>query len=393
MSEPATTTSERPAVPAGEPQPAPGSRFSSFWWLVTAFWLLTALALALEMALLQSANLRQALGVALARLAPWILLTPFVVWTSSSFPLERRTWKRSLWLHGAACLLGCGVVGVFAYFSPPNPPTAPADPSALSREERQPRDAAYLVLRRITFQLPIFWGLVGVAHALQFHERARSREQREADLEARLAEARLQALRMQLNPHFLFNTLNSIAALVPDHPQAEQMIEALSDLLRLTLTTPERQEVTLREELHFLERYLLIERIRFGDRLSVENQVDVAALDALVPILILQPLVENAVRHGLETQIAPAVIRVVAEHAGGSLRLRVADNGRGLAPGRGPAIQERVGLTNTRARLRMLYNGEASLDLRPGTPAGFEVEVRLPWRASEAGTRPAAQPA
>jgi sensor histidine kinase YesM len=230
--------------------------------------------------------------------------------------------------------------------------------------------------------MPIFWGLVGVAHALRFYEGAKARQRREAELEARLAKARLQALRMQLNPHFLFNTLNSIASLVHEQPQAEEMIEALSDLLRLTLSASDRQEVTLREELHFLERYLLIEQIRFGDRLRVEKQIDVSALDAPVPILILQPLVENAVKHGIESQIAPGVIRVMAERAGKSLILQVHDNGRGLAAASKGLLKEGVGLSNTRSRLKELYGNRATLELKPGKAGGFSAEIQLPWRTA-----------
>ena len=354
-------------------------RFSSFWWLVTAFWLFIALASALEMALLQSADIRQALVAALVRLVPWILLTPLVVWAASAYTLERLTWKRSLPVHLAVCALSFGVVSLFAYLSPPAPALGRADPTELNRLNRESRTTAFIILRRITYQMPIFWGLVGVAHALQFYERTKTRERREAELEARLAQARLQALRMQLNPHFLFNTLNSIASLVHELPQAEQMIEALSELLRLTLQAPDRQEVSLREELHFLEHYLLIEQIRFGDRLRVKVQIEHSALDASVPILILQPLVENAVRHGIEAQLAPGLIEVTAERAGASLLLRVRDNGRGLTPSAQGWLREGVGLSNTRSRLQELYAGAASFEVQPGKPTGFSVELRLPW--------------
>jgi two-component sensor histidine kinase len=351
---------------------------------VTAFWLFIALASALEMSLLQSTHIGQALTVALVRLVPWIFLTPVVVWVSSVYTLERSTWKRSLWVHLAVCALSLGIVGVFAYLSPPSPPLSRHDPAELSRVNREPRETAFVVLRRITYQLPVFWGLVGVAHALRFYERSKAREQREAELEARLAQARLQALRMQLNPHFLFNTLNSIASLVHEQPQAEEMLEALSDLLRLTLSASEQQEVTLREELHFLDRYLLIEQTRFGDRLRVEKQIDVSALESFVPILILQPLVENAVKHGIESRIAPGVIRIQAERAGTTLFLAVSDNGKGVPRDSWP--KERVGLGNTRARLHELYGKAGSLELRPGKTGGFQAEVRLPWRTALSGS-------
>jgi len=268
-------------------------RFSSFWWLVTAFWLFIALASALETSLLQSAQIRKSLLVALVRLLPWVFLTPLVVWTSSVYTLERSTWKRSIWAHLAVCAFSLGTIGAFAYLVPPPAlPITGQDPAALRRLQREPRNAAYVVLRRVTLQLPTFWGLVGVAHALRFYERARLRELREADLEARLVQARLQALRMQLHPHFLFNTLNSIASLVHDQPQvAEQMIESLSELLRVSLSHSERQEVTVREELQFLKCYLHIEQTRFGDRLKIDRCIDPESLDALVPTLVLQPLV------------------------------------------------------------------------------------------------------
>jgi two-component sensor histidine kinase len=355
-------------------------RLSSFWWLVTAFWLFIALASALEMSLLQSAHIGQALMVALIRLVPWIFLTPVVVWISAAYTLERSTWKTFLWVHLGVCALSLGVVGVFAYFSPTVPLPLHHDSAEVLRQNREPRETAFVVLRRITYQLPVFWGLVGVAHALRFYESSKVREKREADLKARLAQARLQALRMQLNPHFLFNTLNSIASLVHEQPQAEEMIEALSDLLRLTLSASERQEVTLREELYFLDRYLFIERTRFGQRLQVEKQIDVSALGASVPILVLQPLAENAVKHGIEAQIAPGTIRVEATRAGADLRLAISDDGRGL-PGNGNGtFKEGVGLSNTRSRLQELYGDRASLELHPVATGGLSVEIRIPWR-------------
>jgi two-component system LytT family sensor kinase len=382
----------------GTAQPSPSSeeqkqkphswRVSSFWWLVTAFWLFIAFVSALEMSMLRSANIQQALADALVRLVPWVFLTPLVVWVSSVYTLERVTWKRSIWVHLAVCVLALGIVGVIAYFAPPVPPASVRGGVELNRLNRQPRETAFLILRRITFQFPVFWGLVGVAHALRFYERAKGREQREAELEACLAQARLQALRMQLNPHFLFNTLNSIASLVHEQPQAEEMIESLSDLLRLTLSASDRQEVTLREELHFLERYLLIEQIRFGQRLRVEKQIDVSALEAVVPILILQPIVENAVRHGIEAQIAPGIIRIVAEHAGDTLLLSVEDNGCGLDSSPNGTLKEGVGLSNTRSRLKELYGVRASLELQPGKIRGFTAQIQIPWQTTFNGRAP-----
>src|SRR5215469_11978765 len=157
---PASKAAERKTVQAVPRLAQPRWRFSSFWWLVTAFWLFIALASALEMALLQSAHLGQALVAAVMRLLPWIFLTPLVVWVSSVYTLERSTWKRSLWIHLAVCALSLGVVGVFAWLSPPPPLLSRREPAELNRVNREPRETAFLVLRRITFQLPVFWGLV-----------------------------------------------------------------------------------------------------------------------------------------------------------------------------------------------------------------------------------------
>jgi LytS/YehU family sensor histidine kinase len=172
--------------------------------------------------------------------------------------------------------------------------------------------------------------------------------------------------------------LNSIASLVHGQPKAEEMITALSDLLRLTLSASERQEVTLREELHFLDLYLTIEQARFGDRLRVEKTVDVRALETLVPILILQPLVENAVKHGIEARIAPGLIEIVAEQCGDTLRLEVSDNGRGLASWAEGKVSQGIGLANTRARLKELYGTAASLELRLSKTGGISAEIRIP---------------
>jgi two-component sensor histidine kinase len=240
---------------------------------------------------------------------------------------------------------------------------------------------AFIIVNMSTLQLPTFWAVLGIAHALVFYRRAKDRERRGIELEARLNQSRLQTLRMQINPHFLFNTLNSISSLVYDQPRtADEMIGSLSDLLRLTLNTSHRQEVTLREELDFLGQYLFIEQTRFGDRLKIEQNIEPAALDTLVPSLILQPLVENAFKHGVEAQLGPGVIVINARRAGDALVLEIADNGRGLAGATGGRLSEGVGLTNTRARLRGLYRDHASLEYGPRPEGGFRVAVQIPWR-------------
>jgi len=347
---------------------------TSFWWLVAAFWLFIALADALEMSLLQSARISVSLVAALMRFIPWLILTPVIIWTCSHYTLERGNWQKSLRVYFLLCLGSLALVGAFAWWSPPLSP----GPTNVVTDIRA---TLFLVLRRVTFQIPTFCGLVAIAHALRFYERSTERERRGLELQASLAQARLQALRMQMNPHFLFNTLNSIASLVQeDGKKAEEMITALSELLRLTLRATDRQEVTVREELQFLERYLQIEKTRFGERLLIERDIDPDTLNGLVPILILQPLVENAVKHGIETQIAPGRIRLEIRRAGDQLAFTVTDNGRGPAAPANGELREGIGLGNTRSRLKELYGDRSQMKIGFGQGAGFTAHIQIPWR-------------
>jgi two-component system LytT family sensor kinase len=365
---------------------------TSFWWLVTAFWLFIALASALEMSLLQSARMSVSLVAALMRFIPWLILTPIVIWTCSNYTLERSNWKKSLWIYLSLCLFSLTIVGTFAYLSPPFsnvPPTLSSMPGAGNGDSRA---TWYLILRRITFQIPNFCGLVAIAHALRFYERSKDRERRGLELQASLAQARLQALRMQMNPHFLFNTLNSIASLVQeDGKKAEEMIESLGDLLRLTLRATDRQEVTVREELQFLERYLHIEKTRFGERLQIERLIDPETMNGMVPILIFQPLVENAIKHGIETQIAPGLIRVELHRQNEKLIFKVSDNGRNSPALVNGNLKEGIGIGNTRLRLKELYGDRSQMKLGFGKGTGFTAEVQLPWRLAPAGENTAAK--
>jgi len=359
--------------PAGGPLRARRRRFLLLWLLICAFWGSISLVSALEMAFLESADLAKSIWYALARAAPWMLLSPLIFWVSARFTFEGKSWKRSLWAHLGVCVLCLGCVGYLAYVGPSTP--------VLSRQGRDTRSKTFVVLQRVTLQLPSFWGLVGISYALGFYERSKARELREAELESHLAAARLRALRMQLNPHFLFNTLNSIATLVHEKPQAaDDMISSLSELLRLSLRGPDRQEVSLNEELQFLDRYLQIEQIRFGTRLRIEKEIETGALDALVPTLILQPLVENAIKHGIEARLGLSIIRITARHRGDTLRLKVMDNGAGLRGDLDGGLKEGVGLSNTRSRLKVLYGESAGLELR-SEENGFSAEIRIPWGA------------
>jgi LytS/YehU family sensor histidine kinase len=244
--------------------------------------------------------------------------------------------------------------------------------------------------------LLVYGAVLGTSYAVGYYTRFREREVRATQLEARLAQAELQALKMQLHPHFLFNTLNGIVGLVRDRKNsaAVEMIAGLSDLLRYTLDGAGRQEVTLREELEFLELYLGIQQKRFPDRLRVEMNVEPTALEALVPNLILQPLVENAIRHGVSRRAAGGTVGVSASREGGMLRLRVYDDGPGLrhdarADADGDEAHEGspstgIGLSNTRARLRQLYGDAQSFEVFDREAGGVEATLRLPFRRGAA---------
>lgn len=211
--------------------------------------------------------------------------------------------------------------------------------------------------------------------ATMYHRESRDREQ----LEVQLAQAQVQSLKLQLHPHFLFNALNTITALIGQDPgAAERMVSGLSDLLRLSLRHATEQEVPLERELEILQHYLEIQRIRFADRLTVRYDIDDAVRQAMVPNLLLQPLVENAIRHGIAPRAAPGSVLVSARLEGDTLRLTVEDDGVGPGPSSGG---EGIGLRNTRARLERLYGDRQHLELRGGPDGGFIVRIDIPFRS------------
>jgi len=237
-----------------------------------------------------------------------------------------------------------------------------------------------LLVKTWHYNLMVYGVIVAVSQAFDYYRKYRERERHASELEKHLVQAKLQALQMQLNPHFLFNTLHSISSLMhKDVEAADRMIMRLSDLLRAALSSADTQEVSLRKELELLKLYLGIEQIRFGDRLSVQMNVADETLDAQVPNLILQPLVENAIRHGIEPRARPGKIELHASRQADALSLAVCDNGKGI-PDTKPA-REGVGLSNTRERLRELYGEEHRFELRQSAEGGLRVEMTIPYRS------------
>ncbi|MBM3726054.1 MAG: hypothetical protein FJW40_11590 [Acidobacteria bacterium] len=224
-------------------------------------------------------------------------------------------------------------------------------------------------------------------HAAAHFKRAEETRLKASQLEAQLARAQLQALKMQLHPHFLFNTLHTISELIHADPAtAETMIVRLSDFLRLTLDHVGIPEVTLMQEVEFVKRYLEIEKMRFEDRLRVEMELDTPTLYARVPNLVLQPLVENALRHGLARRTRDGLLSIRSTRENGHLTIRVFDNGSNGAgavekPG-AVTIQEGVGISNTRRRLQQIYGVDHSLEMSHQPGGGFEVMIRVPFRLS-----------
>ena len=299
----------------------------------------------------------------------WWALTPLIALLVRRFPLERERLALTLLAYvagGALVLAAWSAAFSFLYWALGGP-GAPESASALPTVWRVE------LLRRLPILLLTYAVIVLNLVALDYYRKYRDREYR-------LVQAQLQALKAQLQPHFLFNTLNSISALMhEDVEAADRMLVSLGDLLRATLSEVGGQEAPLRRELEVLDLYLRIQLIRFQDRLGVKMDIDPDALDACVPNLILQPLVENAIKHGIAPHSVDGEIEVEARREGASLVLRVWDDGPGLS-GSPPAPGEGVGLSNTRARLEHLYGAAQSLRYGDAPGGGFEVELRVPYR-------------
>lgn len=245
------------------------------------------------------------------------------------------------------------------------------------------------IARQLDHDVVLYWAVLGAAYLIEYLLRYRERDRAATELEQRLSQQQLEALRMQLNPHFLFNALNSVTELMEEDVRgAQRALIAVSDLLRLSLRTAAQPTIPLWQEIELIELYLQVARVRYGDGLTVDIDVDPAAVDLEVPSFVLQPLVENALKHGLTPGRTDQSVRVVARRSGASLELLVADNGRGLDgrltdSGRFLAAQPDVrglgiGLTNTRTRLAMLYGDRYTFRMEDAPGGGCRVEVRLP---------------
>jgi two-component system LytT family sensor kinase len=233
----------------------------------------------------------------------------------------------------------------------------------------------------LTYNMFTCWMLIGLVQGIYYYRDAREKELEGSQLQAQLATMRLDMLRMQLRPHFLFNTLHAISTLIDEDPAvASEMLFRLSDLLRSILNDRHTQEISLREELRFVESHLAIEQVRFGDRLSTRISVASGLLDCAVPQFILQPLVENAIQHGIGKHAGTDLIEITASQQSGLLYLQVANTNSRLEQSPAECLQSGIGLSNTKLRLETLYNNDAQICLSDRTPSGVNVNISLPQR-------------
>jgi two-component system LytT family sensor kinase len=315
----------------------------------------------------------------------WALLAPIIFWICRRFRFERASWPKSLAVYLCVGLVLAGIHAVMCAAADVFQGWVTNKPVVFTKSLRG------LLGNRMHYNLAVYAVIVCGWHAWDYYRKFREREAQAAELAGRLAQAQLQALRMQLNPHFLFNTLNAISSLMlKDVVAANKMISRLGELLRFALEKSDQQEVPLEQEIEFIRRYLEIEQIRFGERLQLKMELDPSTLQAAVPNLILQPLVENAIRHAIEPRETTGRIELRTIRDNGHLRLQISDNGPGLQPDNARRAEaadhtrERIGLNNTRERLRKLYGESQQFDLTQNAMGGVTASLLIPFRAASA---------
>ena len=306
----------------------------------------------------------------------WAPVFPLIMMLVARYPLERETLRRNGIRHGGAAILVALLhLALLMWFMHIIGHGYPSGHSFILHFTQAVR-------YRLWGHLFAYFVLLCIALVADYYGKYRERRLRASQLEAQLSQAKLQALRMQLHPHFLFNALNSIAMLTRrnENARAVRMIAGLGDLLRYVLEDSPSDEVALRDELRFVERYLEIERVRFGERLHVHIDVQDGALDAFVPTLLLQPLVENAIKHGVARQPSGGAITITGARVGDRIVLEITDDGPGMSPG--PREGTGLGLVNTRRRLQQLYDDQFTFDVGNSPDGGVRATVWLPYNAA-----------
>lgn len=301
----------------------------------------------------------------------WAAFTPLVLWLGRKFLIEQPRLLRNLAIHFGlsflVAVLHLFLLGQLNYLAQ----------MLFVKEYVSPVPVIALVVGLGATNIMIYWGIIGISQALAYFRRYKERE-------VSLAQAQLQAIQTQLHPHFLFNTLNAISELVhEDADRAEQTITQLSDLLRISLQGDAAQEITLKEELDFLHKYVEIQQTLLQERLTVHWNIKPDTLDAQVPNLLLQPLIENAIRHGIAPKATGGTIEINAARHGDQIMLSIEDDGVGINFPAENNIREGIGLKSVRARLRHLYNDSHKFSLKEsGKGQGLCVEMTIPFRES-----------
>ena len=308
------------------------------------------------------------------RAALWALLAPLVLWLWRRIPLSRGRWVGGVACHLAfsfAIMAGYYLVRIFYYMI----------------RDHDPLSDFWMVANRSfsghnIIDMVYYWAVIALGYVGRLYKRYKQEEVKAAQLESQLIEAELEALKQQLHPHFLFNTMNTIAVLVREgrNQEAVQLLARFSSLLRTLLDNTRVQEVTLRQEIDFLERYMEIQKMRFSDRLTFRVAVEPAAFEARIPNLILQPLVENAVLHGLAQKVGPGIVEVRGRVTAGRLHLEVRDDGPGFAAHGLGRVPEGIGLSNTRERLTRTYGYQHQMVIESEKGRGVVVSLVLPFR-------------
>ncbi len=320
----------------------------------------------------------RAVGFELNYCFVWAVTTPLILQLGHIFPLRRgRLWV-SLCIHLVLSVAVAASVQAthVALLSLRNAAVFPMPPlNGLGRS----------VLMTIDYGCILYWVVLLIGQSIQYVKHYNAAQVRQAQLQEELAEAQLQALRMQMHPHFLFNALNSVSELIYENPSAaERMIGRLSELLRIYLRTSERQEISLAQEVKFVERYLEVQKMRFEEKLTIRITLDPASESACVPALILQPLVENAVIHGVADCEADGTVEIKAAVNQSLLELRVADNGAGLREGSG-GFREGIGIRNTRRRLQRMYGDRHTLIIEGLPGGGTQALISIPFKQHSNG--------
>jgi signal transduction histidine kinase len=321
-----------------------------------------------------SAGRRRALLLSLTLWWSWGMVTPLILWVDRQIPVSSKHLARRVLAHLLPSLL---VTSAYVY-------VLGAVRAAVGIGQRNGLTGLLADALRGMFlwNWLVYWLILGAWQAYRYYDRYLAAELRLERLERNFSEARLNALRMQLDPHFLFNALNTISSQLERDPKlARRMIEHLGDLLRLSLESKDRQEVPLAEEIAFLEHYVAIQKIRFGDHLRIETQIAPEVKYASVPCLFVQPLVENAIRHGISRRASGGTVIVSAHREGDRLHVRVLDDGMGLPAGWTLENSCGLGLSVTRQRVAGLYpDDETGFAVNRRAGGGTEVEISLPLR-------------